>query len=168
MSDLASWVDKIISCQTDKTDQKWFLRSVWQFCQSRAPNKPPTRQVTKWAIKKCNNAKKTGLEFGAADFCQLYNMLHSGTQKNWNHLSPIQSHKTSTSKKGYERRALEEFVETLDPRAKLPKYKAEVQCPKCGQDKFITALTIQTRRADEMQVIQYKCSNHDEAWVWKG
>ena len=65
------------------------------------------------------------------------------------------------------KRDLSQFLEQLDPRNKLPKYKPEVKCTQCGQAKFITPLAITTRRADEMQIIQYQCSNHKPPHIWK-
>lgn len=140
-----------------------YMNLLWMTAQSFSADGVCMQRLVKWAIKRLGEQDGPYCKFGARDLLQIKQYTQSASRRKFR----VSAKRGTNLSRSLVQQRLGQYFDSIDPRNKIPKYKAEVKCDKCGLDKFITPLAIQTRRADEMQAMQYKCSNHKPPHIWK-
>ena len=133
-----------------------YLALLWK--ASLVGTRVDPKKLSHWAIRRMEESKGA-CQFGLRDMLKLWQWTRDG--------KPVKNPRPVNLAKSLAQKRMTQFLDDIDPRKRMPVYKAEVKCPKCGLDATITPLAIQTRSGDEMQVMHYKCSNHTPPHLWK-
>lgn len=181
LEDCDNWAVAFTTKHPSFEDSLAFLECIFCYCKDWkiAQNSRKAKKLELWLVKTFKPDANHFLTPGDVDIALLWKMQKvigrlqttvggtrddTGSSRFAQHVRckgiGVLSHSDSRSD-------LMSFVARLDPRNKLPKYAAEVKCTKCNQNKFITPLAIQNRKADEMQLMMYECSNHTPPFRWK-
>ena len=154
----SAWVVQTLASAPELSKHALFVTHAW-LSANKMPNfEKQSSKLQSWLVKTCAESPRRFLPSHLLVIRQLLASPNKVKAIPFPHVSRRLGR--SRSKSSQAKNDMMEYIDSLDPRKRMPKYKPEIKCNKCGLDTYVIPLTVQTRRGDEMQSVNYECSNH--------